>query len=122
MRVQLYSNFFQKIHTTLLQDLRLFEFPDVEPRLQRADCKVIQGFSTAQRVGVPNSCVVQGSAVYILIISEAGEGSNRRVIVQGEYEEKKRAKHGGCGTPAFRVYMFWQRSGKLLLKRRDCKG
>lgn len=37
-------------------------------------------------------------------------------------KKKKRAKCRACGTPAFRVYMFWQQSGTLALKRRDRKG
>ena len=37
----------------------LVEFPDVEVRLWRADCKVIQGFSPMKRAGAPNSCIVQ---------------------------------------------------------------
>jgi len=36
--------------------------------------------------------------------------------------KKRRAKGGVDGTPAFRVHMFWQRSGKLLLKRRNWRG
>lgn len=61
------------------------------------------------------------NSVYMLIISEAGEGSKGNEIVQGEYgEQKKRTKRGACGTLAFRVDMF-QQSGKLLPKRRTVK-
>ena len=37
-------------------------------------------------------------------------------------KKKKRAKCRACGTPAFRVYTFWQQSRTIVLKRRDRKG
>ncbi|XP_057588181.1 DNA mismatch repair protein Mlh3 isoform X3 [Hippopotamus amphibius kiboko] len=83
----------------------IVEFPDAEPRLRRADCKVLRRFSTVRNVGAPNSCVVQGSAVYLLIISEAGEGSKAHESVLGEREEKKRAKRGAGGSPASREFI-----------------
>lgn len=63
------------------------------------------------------------NSVYILIISEAGKGSKGSGIVQGKYEEQKekRTKGGARGTAAFRVYMFYQRSGKLLPKEETVK-
>ena len=37
-------------------------------------------------------------------------------------KKKKRAKCRAYGTPAFRVYTFWQQSRTPVLKRRDRKG
>jgi len=41
----------------------LFETVDAEPWICRADFKVICRFLTAQGVGSPNPCIVQGSTV-----------------------------------------------------------
>ena len=47
----------------------LVESTDAEPRIWRANCKVISmlGFSAAQRGNTPNSQVVQNSTVYLLL-------------------------------------------------------
>ena len=47
----------------MLHDLSLVESHNTEPRIQRADCKVIHEFSTVQRVSAPNLHVAQGSTV-----------------------------------------------------------
>ena len=39
---------------------------DVEPQIQRANCKGTLGFSTTQMVGHPKPCVVQESMVYYI--------------------------------------------------------
>ena len=45
--------FLSLVNTTVAHDLRLVESIDTEGRLL-----IISGFSTGQRVGAPNACVV----------------------------------------------------------------
>ena len=51
---------FVTVTTTVLHHLWLVESTNVELWIWRANCKVICGFLTAERVGTPNSRVVQG--------------------------------------------------------------
>lgn len=44
----------------------LVESADEEPQIQRANSKIIPGFSTVFRVNAPNPSIVQGSTVYII--------------------------------------------------------
>lgn len=54
-------DFQRKIHTVILHTLPLVEWRGMEPWILAGDCKVMQGFSTAQGVCFPNPCIVQGS-------------------------------------------------------------
>lgn len=52
---------FLKINTYYsTQDSCLVEFQDVEPRIQKADCKVVPGFSIAQGVGALTPALFKG--------------------------------------------------------------
>ena len=42
----------------------MVKFTDAELQIWRANCKVVREFSTVQRVGAINFCVVRGSTVY----------------------------------------------------------
>lgn len=46
----------------MLDDPRLVEPADAEPRIQPANCQVLGRFLTLWRVGAPNPPIVQGSA------------------------------------------------------------
>lgn len=51
------------VNSTVLQDPQLVESSDVELRTHRANDK-LYAFSTAWRIGTPNSHLVPGSTVY----------------------------------------------------------
>lgn len=53
--------FFSIVNTSLLHNLWPIESASVRLWIQRAHCKVISGFLTVWRVGVPNLRVLQGS-------------------------------------------------------------
>lgn len=55
------------LNTTVLYDLLLVESADVEPWIWRADCKVTHGFLTVWGVCPPHTCIIQGSAVVVIL-------------------------------------------------------
>ena len=60
MQVHLHADFF----TAHVHNQWLVESKDAEPLIRRAECEVIHGFSTEQKVGAPNPHTVQRSTVY----------------------------------------------------------
>lgn len=64
-------------------DLRLVESMDVELQIPKADCKVTLSFSTANAVGVPKPCILQGSTVLCTSSLLKGKKTSKIIFAEG---------------------------------------